>query len=154
MLKGLGRKRENYLQKLKGELMRMRVRGRRISKGIAEGEVLVTTQAITFLGGVDPEKGKIVEKGHELEGKSIANKILVFPYGKGSTVGSYVIYQLKKNGKAPLAMINIKANAIIAIGAIISEIPMLDSLEKNPFDFLRNGMVILVNATEGYIDVL
>jgi len=131
----------------------MRIYGRRISKGLAEGKVLITKQPITFLGGVNPETGEIVEKNHELEGKCIANKILVFPHGKGSTVGSYIIYQLRKNGKAPLGMINMKSEPIVATGAIISEIPMIDSLEKDPFEVLRNGMIVLLNATEGYIDV-
>ena len=131
----------------------MRIYGRRIYKGSAEGEVIMTKEPITFLGGVDPNSGIVTERGHELFGKSISGKILVFPYGKGSTVGSYVIYQLKKNGKAPLGIINLKAEQIVATGAIISRIPMLDSLEKDPFEILKGGMKIKMNATEGYIDV-
>lgn len=131
----------------------MRIYGRRICRGSAEGEVIITREPITFLGGVDPNSGIVTERGHELFGKSISGKILVFPYGKGSTVGSYVIYQLKKNGKAPLAIINLKAEQIVATGAIISRIPMLDSLEKDPFEILKGGMKIKMNATEGYIDV-
>ncbi len=131
----------------------MRIYGRRIYKGSAEGEVIITKEPITFLGGVDPNSGIVTERGHELFGKSISGKILVFPYGKGSTVGSYVIYQLKKNGKAPLGIINLKAEQIVATGAIISRIPMLDSLEKDPFEILKGGMKIKMNATEGYIDV-
>ena len=131
----------------------MRIYGRSISKGVAKGEVLLTTQAITFLGGVDPASGVIVEKNHEIEGKCIAGKILVFPWGKGSTVGSYVLYQLRRNKKAPVGIINLKAEPIVATGAIISGIPMLDSLERNPFEVLRNGMQIILDAERGYIDV-
>ena len=46
--------------------------GRKISLGSATGKTLVTSMGISFYGGVDPETGCIVEKGHELEGQSIA----------------------------------------------------------------------------------
>ena len=67
--------------------------GRKIWAGKVHGEALVTTQGISFFGGVDPETGRVVEKGHSLEGQSISGKILVFPTGKGSTVGSYTLYR-------------------------------------------------------------
>lgn len=130
----------------------MKVYGRIISKGTAEGEVILSKEAITFLGGVDPRTGIITEKNHELEGQSIAEKILVFPGGKGSTVGSYVIYQMKKNRVAPKGLISLRAEQVVATGAIISNLPMLDSLKKNPFEFLKNGMRITINADEGYVE--
>jgi predicted aconitase with swiveling domain len=72
----------------------MELKGRIISRGTAEGEALTTTMPISFYGGVDPETSEILEKGHELQGKQIKGKILVFPNGKGSTVGSYTLYRL------------------------------------------------------------
>ena len=73
-----------------------------VSRGKAQGYALVSSSPISFLGSIDVKTGMVVEKGHELEGISIKGKVLVFPGGKGSTVGSYAIYQLKKNGAAPL----------------------------------------------------
>lgn len=131
----------------------MRTNGRVISKGIAEGELLVSSEPISFLGGVDAKTGVIVEKDHPLEDKSIAGKILVFPRGKGSTVGSYVIYQLKKGGKAPLAIICEEAEIIVAVGAIISEIPMLDRLDGGAFMLLKGGQKAKVDAKAGFIEV-
>ena len=84
----------------------MELKGRIIYRGIAEGEALTTSQPISFYGGVDPETSEILEKGHELQGKLIKGKILVFPTGKGSTVGSYTLYRLKKGGVAPAGIIN------------------------------------------------
>ena len=105
------------------------LKGRIIYKGKAEGEALVTTMPISFYGGVDPNTGIILEKGHELQGVSVKGKILVFPQGKGSTVGSYTLYRMKKNGTAPAAMINRECETIIAVGAIISEIPTVDKID-------------------------
>lgn len=127
----------------------MKLQGRTISKGSAEGEAIVSSEAISFYGGVDPETGIVVEKKHGLEGKSIAGKILVFPQGKGSTVGSYSIYRLKKAGKAPLAIINKECETIVAVGAIISEIPCVDHIE---IEKIKDGMKVKVDADEGVVE--
>jgi predicted aconitase with swiveling domain len=107
----------------------MEMKGRIISKGKGEGEALTTTQPISFYGGVDPNTGEVIEKGHELQGKTVKDKILVFPNGKGSTVGSYTLYRMKKIGTAPAAMINKECETIVAVGAIISEIPCVDKVD-------------------------
>jgi len=127
------------------------LKGRKIAPGTATGEALVTSQGISFYGGVDPETGVVVEKGHELEGQSITGKVLVFPRGKGSTVGSYVIYQLAKTGKAPVAIINQECETIVAVGCIISDIPAVDkiSIEK-----IKTGDRLRVDATQGLVEIL
>ena len=107
----------------------MELKGRIISKGVAEGEALATTQPISFYGGVDPNTSEIIEKGHELQGKKVKGKILVFPQGKGSTVGSYTLYRMKKNGTAPAGIINRECETVVAVGAIISEIPCVDKID-------------------------
>jgi predicted aconitase with swiveling domain len=107
----------------------MEMKGRIISKGTAQEEALVTSMPISFYGGVDPNTGEVIEKGHELQGKSVKGKILVFPTGKGSTVGSYTLYRLKKNGVAPAGIINAECETVVAVGAIISEIPCVDKID-------------------------
>jgi len=109
----------------------MRFQGRTIYHGTARGEALVTSQSISFFGGVDPESGLVVERGHELEGQCIHGKVLVFPSGKGSTVGSYTLYRLKHNGLAPIAILNAECETIIAVGCIIAEIPCVDQIPVN-----------------------
>ena len=105
------------------------LRGRLIYNGTVQGEALVTSQPISFYGGVDPNTGIVIEKGHELQGQSVKDRILVFPQGKGSTVGSYTLYRMKKNGTSPAAIINKECETIIAVGAIISEIPCVDKID-------------------------
>jgi hypothetical protein len=107
----------------------MELKGRIISKGTVQEEALVTSMPISFYGGVDPNTGEVIEKGHELQGKSVEGKILVFPTGKGSTVGSYTLYRLKKNGVAPAGIINRECETVVAVGAIISEIPCVDKID-------------------------
>lgn len=130
------------------------IKGRVIARGQASGKVLMTKDPISFLGTVNPETGDIVDPAHALFGQSVKGTVLVFPQGKGSTVGSYVIYQLKKNNAAPAAIINLECEPIVAVGAIISEIPMIDKLEINPYDILKDGDDVLVNSAEGFIEIL
>ena len=114
----------------------MEIKGRTIFKGEVEGETLVSLKPISFYGGIDPDTGKIVEKGHDLEGKVVTGKILVFPNGKGSTVGSYILYRMKKNGTSPLAIIVKDCETVVAVGVIISEIPCVDKIDISK---IKNG---------------
>jgi predicted aconitase with swiveling domain len=131
-----------------GDWKMEQLKGRIISKGIGEGEALVTSQPISFYGGVDPNTGVVIEKGHELQGKSVKGKVLVFPTGKGSTVGSYTLYRMKKNGVAPAGMINKECETVVAVGAIISEIPCVDKIDISRIKMgdrvrIKNDMVIV-----------
>ncbi len=129
---------------------KVKLEGRKIYKGTAEGEAIVTKDGISFYGGVDPDSGQVVEVGHELEGKTISGKVLVFPTGKGSTVGSYTIYRMKKNNTAPVAIVNKQIDTIVAVGCIISEIPCVDQID---IDKIQTGQKIMVNGSEGTIEV-
>ena len=128
----------------------MILEGRKVANGKASGEALVSTDGISFYGGVEPETGKVVEKGHPLEGQSVTGKILVFPTGKGSTVGSYTIYDMKKRGTAPVAIINKEIETIVAVGAIISEIPCVDKID---IEQIKTGDKVVVDADAGTVDV-
>ena len=124
----------------------MILEGRTISKGKAEGKVLRLNEALSFLGGVDASTGELrVEK----EG-NVSDRILVFPRGKGSTVGSFVMYDLKVHGKAPAAVINSSAETIVATGAVISSIPMIDSVDV---DLINDGDDAIVDADVGTVEI-
>ena len=129
------------------------LKGHKVSKGKAQGEALVCRSPISFLGSVNPETGVVVEEGHELKGKNLSDKILIFPIGKGSTAGSYQLYELAYYKKAPKAIINIQADPIIAIGAIISDIPMMDKLEQDPLEIIQTGDFVEVDADQGIVRV-
>jgi uncharacterized protein len=128
--------------------MSQTIQGRVIVAGRAEGEALVSNAAISFLGGVDASSGVIIEKGHPLEGQTIADRILVFPCGKGSTVGSYIIYRLAKAHLAPRAIINSSSEPIVAVGALIAGIPMVDQVE---ISFFATNMHVSID--EGVIHI-
>jgi hypothetical protein len=103
--------------------------GRVIKAGRASGIALVSPEPIGFFGMVDAETGVVVEQGHPLEGESVAGRVLVFPTGKGSTVGSYSLYRLARAGRAPAAILNAESEPIVAVGAIIAEIPTVDRID-------------------------
>jgi hypothetical protein len=122
--------------------------------GLAEGEALVSVDPVSFYGGVDPETGCVTEPGHCCCGENISGKVFVFPTGKGSTVGSYVIYRMKKLGTAPAAIVNVETEAIIATGCVISDIPLVDKLNDDPLKAIRTGMRVRVKADDGIVETL
>jgi predicted aconitase with swiveling domain len=135
----------------------MELKGRIISKGKGEGQALTTSQPISFYGGVDPNTGEVIEKGHEIQGKTVKGAILVFPNGKGSTVGSYTLFRMKKNGTAPAGMVNRECETVVAVGAIISEIPCVDQIDISKIstgDIVRveNGIVTIQPHNRGGIE--
>jgi len=121
------------------------LRGRTVVEGHAEGTALVSDQPIGFLGGVDPDTGIVIERGHPLEGASVVDRVLVFPCGKGSTVGSYTIYRMAQAGKGPVAIVNAASEPIVAVGALIANIPMVDRVDISQ---LETGMTVAVDGGE------
>jgi hypothetical protein len=119
---------------VKGDAMQTwEITGRVVKQGVAEGVALVSPAPIGFLGGVDPDSGVLIEPGHPLEGQCVTGRVLVFPTGKGSTVGSYTLYRMARGGTAPAAIVNAESEAIVAVGAIVSDIPMVDQVQINQF---------------------
>jgi len=129
----------------------MKIKGRAIFKGRAIGRMMILDEAFSFLGGVDPKTGLLtVASGRE--GESLDGRILVFPHGKGSTVGSYTLMDLKKNGHLPAAIINAQAETIVATGAVMAEVPMIDSVD---ISWLREGdRAVLVGDSLDMMDLM
>ncbi|UCH07065.1 MAG: DUF126 domain-containing protein [Deltaproteobacteria bacterium] len=130
-----------------------KIRGKSVTGGMTEGDAIVTRMPISFTGGMDPNSGIIREPNHELEGQSVAGKILVFPAGKGSTTGSWQFYATYKRGNAPKGIINVKAEGVVAVAAIITGTPMMHQLEDDPLECISTGDFVRINADEGYVEV-
>lgn len=129
------------------------LKGHKVARGKVTGTALVSHEPISFLGGVNPKTGAIVEKNHELEGISISGKVLVFPIGKASSVGSYRLYEMMRHKTAPAGIINLRAEPVIAMGAIISGIPMIDRLDKDPLELIKTGDHVELDADQGIVKI-
>lgn len=129
------------------------LKGRKIVTGKASGEAVVTREAISFNGGVDNMTGIVTEPGHEIEGVNISGKVLVFLTGKGSTGGSYKIYDMVSRGTAPVAFIQVTPEAITTIGAIIGNIPVVARLDQDPTVVISTGDHVTIDADAGLVEV-
>ena len=132
----------------------MIIKGRKIVGGKVEGVALVSRDPVSFYGGIDPVTGVVTEPGHAVEGECVTGKVFVFPTGKGSTVGSYVIYRMAKLGTAPAAIVNLETEAILATGCVISDVPLVDRIGEEVFEGLESGMMLRVDADVGTIEVV
>lgn len=126
------------------------MKGRTISPGKVKGVALVSKDPIGFYGGINIKTGVVIEKNHPLEGKCVKDRILVFPCGKGSTVGSYVIYGLAKNGVAPKGIINKETETIVATGVILAGIPTVDKID---IDKIPDGTTVVLNADNATVEM-
>ncbi len=126
---------------------------RKIAEGKAEGEAIVSTDAICFYL-VEPETGIVIEKHHALEGQSIAGKILVMPSGKGSSVvQADGLYKLMKHDKAPKGMIVEYPDPVLVSSAIVMEIPTVMRVGKEFYERVRTGSYITVDADNQLVSI-
>lgn len=131
----------------------MKIKGHTIKEGVVEGEALVTEMSFSFLGDFDITTGNVSEL-HELSGKNIAGKILVFPSGRGSTTGALVGYYACLFNTAPIGMICRDAEPVIVLNALTNDIPMMDRLELDPLQHINTGDHIKLDATKGEVTIL
>ena len=131
----------------------MKIKAKTVVPGVARGEAIISRMPISFTGGVDPKTGIVRERGHDLEGRSIAGKILVFPIGKGSTTGSWQFYATHKRGNAPKGIINLKAEGVVAVSAVITGTPMVHQPEQDLLEYIKDGDMVTVNGDEGFVEI-
>lgn len=128
----------------------MKLRARVIAPGHAEGTALVSAAPFSFVGGADPGRGQVLDAATGCAGERLAGRVFAFPRGKGSTVGSYVLYGLAKRGLGPAALVNESAEAIVATGAILGGVPMVDRVDLGA---LVTGDRVRVDADRGTVDL-
>jgi len=128
----------------------VKIRGRRIVPGHAAGDVLASPVPFSFVGGADPVAGKILDPSTGVADERLAGRIFAFPHGKGSTVGSYVIYGLAKREVGPAGIVNASAEGIVAVGAILAGIPMVDRIDTAG---LRTGDRIVLDGARGTVEL-
>lgn len=125
----------------------MRMRGRGIVRGRCEARAVVLYRPFSFLGGVDPSTGRLTLEDMD---RVVAGCVFVFPRGKGSTVGSYVILDMKLRGTVPGAIVNECAEPIVATGAVMAEVPMVDGLD---ISLISDGDIVIVDGDEGTVEL-
>jgi len=129
------------------------IRCRGLVKGKAEGQALVARTTLSFWGEVDPVSGRVIASGHPLEGESLGGKVLVIRSTKGSSATPLVIGLAHQEGNAPAALVNTDVDALAVLGCVVNRIPMVAELEREPFEVIRTGDHVLVDADRGTLEV-
>lgn len=125
----------------------------KISEGYAEGEIVLSNDDLMFYL-IEPDTGVVIEKAHDLNGKTIAKKIISFPSGKGSSVvQADGMFQLMKRDNAPLAMIVERPETVLVTSAILFEVPMVDKVDPEFYKNVKDGDTIIVDANNERITI-
>jgi len=132
----------------------MKLKGHTINPGKAEGEAIILEAPFSFLGELDPDTGKIASPLNKHFGQDLRGKVIVTPSGKGSSMGPVISWYAMKAGNNPAAIICLQAEAILASAAIVAGIPMIDKLDKNPFEFIRPRDYVKVDAAAGIVEIV
>ncbi len=139
--------------------IKLTFKGQGVVKGVAEGLALVSGQNLSLWGGLNPKTGLIIDRRHELCGQQVRGKVLVFPYGKGSTTGAIVLLEAVKCGNSPAAIVNVETEPILASGALMAQIfykktiPIVDRLDRNPIEVIHTNDYVRVDGDEGLVEI-
>ena len=129
------------------------IRCRGLVKGRAGGDALVAPTTLSFWGEVDPVTGRIIAPGHPLEGECLRGKVLVIRSTKGSSATPLVMGLAHQAGNAPVALVNTEVDSLAALGCVVNRIPMVAELDTDPFQAIKTGDYVLVDADEGTLVV-
>jgi len=122
---------------------------RPISEGTGEGEALLSTDALCF-AMCDADTGCVLEKGHCLDGRSVAGKVLVMPTGKGSSVvQADGLYRLITKQTAPAAVVIQTPEPVLVSTIIAMEVPLVDTVDPAFYDNVEEGDHLTVDAVAG-----
>ena len=127
--------------------------GRKVVGGCAQGEALVTKQTISGWGGINPMEGVILERRHELKGRSFKGKVLVFPGAKGSSGWAGAFHAARLAGAAPAAMVFNEMTTKIALGAVVTHSPAVTDLDRDPLEIIESGDWVKVDGDRGIVEV-
>ncbi len=116
----------------------MVIQGLSILSGQCQGPVVWTDTPLSFWGGVDPETGIIVDRHHPLCGTCITNRVLVVPATRGSSTSSGVFLEMIRAKTAPVGIVTLQLDPVLALGAIIGE------------KLYQRSVVMLTVSSEGF----
>ena len=128
------------------------IAGRPIVAGSAEGDALVTHEALSFWGGYDFHTGEIIDKHHPLAGVCAAGRVLAVPFTKGSSTTTAVLLEAVRAGTAPVAILTTGVDAFFALASIVAGVmygksfPVV-ALEPHDFETLATGVRLIVEPT-------
>ncbi len=131
-------------------------KGRGVCPGFGEGEAVVAKAPVAISGvGIEVETGTFRWKGHELDGISIAGKVLVMPTGLGYSGGDWALYAMKTIYRSgPQAIVCLRADAFTASGAILGALPLVDGVRGEILEMAEPGDRLRVDAHGGTVELI
>ena len=89
--------------------------------GDASGELLVSSEPLSFWGGYDAATGEIIDRRHPLSGQNAAGRILAVPSTRGSSTTTQVLLEAIRAGTAPAAIVTTEVDTFLALASIVAD---------------------------------
>ena len=117
-----------------------------------KGEALVADDNFSTRYDLDRIKGVFSRPQHKLAGKSYDQKILVLNTAKGGVASAWMLYEMASREVAPKAILFNSVNTILAQGAALAEMTMVDRFEDGDVTkLIKTGDLLIVCPDEGKV---
>ena len=129
------------------------LKGRKVFGGVAEGPAIVMQDALGGMGVYDVATGTVTEPGNAWEGEVVTGKVLVYKTGKGSSSWAGWYEAMASAGTGPAAHVITKSNSQTALGVVVSRVPAVTDLDRDPTEAINTNDWVKVDGDRGTVEV-
>ena len=117
------------------------------------GRALVAADNFSARYDLDRIKGIFSRPSHALHGQNYVGKVIVLNTAKGGVATSWMLHEMKSRDMAPAALILNSANPIMAQGAALAGIALVDRFDVDITQAIKSGETVTVDPTTGLLTV-
>jgi hypothetical protein len=117
------------------------------------GTALVAKDNFSARYDLDRKAGIFSRPTHTLAGQSYNGVILVLDTAKGGVATAWMLHEMAARHIVPLALLFNRVNPILAQGAALGDVTMLDRFEGDVTDLIRTGDTLRVDPTAGLVEI-
>jgi len=103
---------------------------------------------------LDRKRGVFSRPTHKLAGESYVGKILVLDQAKGGVATAWMLRDMKERGLVPLALVFNRVNPILAQGAALAGVTLVDRFEGDVTGLIRTGDDLRIDPGGGVVEIL
>jgi hypothetical protein len=120
----------------------------------ARGRALVAKDGFSARYDLDREAGRFSRPSHRLFGRSYVGRVLVLDQAKGGVASAWMLQEMVASGRAPAALLLNAANPVLAQGAALAGLPLIDRFPVDVTAAIPDGALVEVEPLTGTVRLL
>ncbi|HVC53656.1 MAG TPA: DUF126 domain-containing protein [Stellaceae bacterium] len=118
------------------------------------GTALVAKDNFSARYDLDRKAGVFSRPSHALAGQTYRGRILVLDQAKGGVATAWMLHEMKARDVVPLALVFNRVNPILAQGAALGAVTMVDRFDGDVTDLIRTGDTLRIDPEAGTVEIL